>query len=115
MCPCKYCHGEYWHDSEFLDRLQQLRDGLGRRIIVNSGHRCALHNARIGGAPLSEHRRLAVDMAVASHDRGKLLVLARSAGFTGFGFYQNFLHLDRGRARHWFGSTKARTLWANLH
>jgi len=107
---CRHC-GEYYHWPEFLDRLQAVRDRVGRALFVNSAHRCSMHNARIGGAPLSQHLRLAVDISLYGHDHFSLLAAAEDAGFSGFGFYTTFLHLDMGRHRRWYGSQKARELW----
>lgn len=87
------------------------RNRVGRPFHILSGHRCALHNARIGGAPLSQHLRLAADISLRGHDRHTLHDALQEAGFTGFGFYTTFIHADLGPTRHWFGSTKARTLW----
>jgi zinc D-Ala-D-Ala carboxypeptidase len=107
-CPC--C-GEVVFNGHTMDAIQRLRDMVGKPIRVNSGHRCALHNARVGGAPMSAHRRLAFDIDLRGHDRKELAKAAREAGFTGLGYYVNFLHLDTGRKRFWFGSDKAKKLW----
>ena len=107
---CRHC-GEGYVWPEFMDALEALRAKLARPVIILSAHRCALHNARIGGAPLSQHLRLAVDVATYNHDHRALLHAARNAGFTGIGFYAQFLHLDMGRKRHWFGNSKGRDIW----
>lgn len=107
---CRHC-GEGYVWPEFMDALEALRADLGRPVIILSAHRCALHNARIGGAPLSQHLRLAVDIATHNHNRGELLRAAKTTGFTGFGFYAQFLHLDMGRERQWFGNSKGRDIW----
>ena len=107
---CSHC-GERYIWPEFMDKLQALRDLVGKPLKVLSAHRCSLHNARVGGAPFSQHLRLAVDIDLRGHDRLDVLAKARIVGFTGFGFYTNFLHLDLGRARHWFGSNYARKFW----
>jgi len=94
-----------------MDRLQEARESVDRPFDVLSAHRCSLHNARIGGAPLSQHLWLAVDISTLAHDRAALLAGCRQAGFTGFGYYSTFLHIDLGRPRHWFGGQKAKGLW----
>lgn len=93
-CGGRYCGGAYWHAPEFLDRLQALRDRIGRPLHVTSGHRCALWNASVGGAPRSQHKQIAVDLALAGHDRDALYAHARASGFTGFGLARSFIHLD---------------------
>lgn len=94
-----------------MNRLQAARTANGRAFDILSAHRCGLHNARVGGAPLSQHLKLAVDIALSGHDPGHLMKSCQEAGFTGFGFYTTFLHIDLGRPRHWFGNERAKTLW----
>jgi len=107
---CRHC-GEYYHWPDFLNALQAARHDVGRPFHVLSAHRCSLHNARIGGAPLSHHLKLAVDISLLGHDKARLLAGCRRAGFSGFGFYSTFLHIDLGRPRHWFGGQKAKDIW----
>ena len=107
---CRHC-GEDYYWPDFMDRLQQARQLCGRPFHILSAHRCSLHNARVGGAPLSQHLRLAADISLQGHDRAALRRACEAAGFTGFGFYTTFLHIDLGRPRHWFGSGKAKDLW----
>jgi uncharacterized protein YcbK (DUF882 family) len=94
-----------------MDALQGARDQVGRPFHILSAHRCSLHNARVGGAPRSQHLRLAVDIALRGHDPTALHSALRGAGFTGFGFYTTFIHTDMGPKRQWFGSRKARKQW----
>ena len=107
---CRHC-GEYVHNVAFLDGLQAIRDRLNSAVHILSAHRCALHNARVGGAPLSQHLSLAADIALHPHNPHQLLTAARAAGFTGFGYYTTFLHIDMGRPRFWYGSQKAKQKW----
>lgn len=107
---CRHCREGYdWPD--FMDRLQTARSLAERPFHILSAHRCAWHNARVGGAPRSQHLKLAVDIANYNHTRSDLLSACEQAGFTGFGFYTSFLHIDLGRPRRWVGSRKAKTLW----
>jgi zinc D-Ala-D-Ala carboxypeptidase len=102
-CRCQtFCKGEYFHDPVFLDGLESLRAAMKAPIIINSGRRCARHNAAVGGARASMHMRsLAVDISLAGHDRAELARQAVKAGFQGIGFGRNFIHLDRGIQRAW--------------
>ena len=110
-CPC--C-GAFFLDADAMDRLQAVRNALGRPLRVNSGHRCPIHNARVGGAPLSMHKmRIAFDLDLAGHDPSRLLAACRGAGFNGFGFYATFLHVDTGRPRRW-GTKAGRKTWTGL-
>jgi hypothetical protein len=111
-CRGRYCAGEYWHDPGFLDALEALRGRVGRPVVITSGHRCRLWNAALGGAALSQHLSLAVDVALGGHDRWALLAAAEATGFTGIGLARGFIHLDRRRrpARWDYGPT-ARAAW----
>ncbi|GGB57131.1 MULTISPECIES: D-Ala-D-Ala carboxypeptidase family metallohydrolase [Henriciella] len=103
-CGGRFCGGEYWHDAQFLDALETLRAAMrGSPLIITSGHRCAGWNAAVGGAPLSQHKRIAADIALAGHDRFALLRAAGQAGFTGLGLARTFLHVDRrARPTRWY-------------
>jgi hypothetical protein len=88
---------------------------LDAPLHIDSGHRCALHNARVGGAPLSLHKKLAFDIALDQHDPRALAAAAHTAGFTGFGFGQTFLHLDiRAHSAHWFYGKRSKDKWTSL-
>ncbi len=85
-----------------LDKLEWVREKLGRPIIINSAYRDPLYNARVGGAPLSRHKvGDAFDLSIKNQDKEKLYYLCKKAGFTGFGLYKTFLHVDCGPARQW--------------
>lgn len=105
-------NGNYYHDPQFLDRLESLRVAMGRPLVINSAHRSEGHNARVGGVPNSMHRTIAVDISLTGHDRVKLVREAIRAGFTGIGFGATFLHLDcRPRPTAWRYSGTL-TAWA---
>jgi len=44
---------------------------------------------------------LAADISIINQDRNLILRLAKDLGFTGFGYYRTFLHVDLGRKREW--------------
>ncbi len=113
-CQGRYCAGEYWHDPLFLDALQALRHALKGPVLLTSAHRCRLWNAHVGGVPLSQHKKIAADICLQHHGRKRLYHTARRLGFSGFGFYQTFLHLDKGPPRFWFGGSHARTAWQGI-
>ncbi len=101
-CAGRGCRGAYWHDPKFLDALEALQATVSRRLRINSGHRCAVWNALVGGAPDSHHRRIAVDIALRGHDRAALRAAAQAAGFTGIGLARSYIHLDmRTRPATW--------------
>ena len=53
-CPCG-CTRQMV-DSELVEKLQAIRDKLGKAIKVTSGYRCLSHNAAVGGSSGSKHR-----------------------------------------------------------
>jgi hypothetical protein len=110
-----HCCGEMCIWPEALDAIERLRRAVGAPLVINSGHRCALHNARVGGAPLSLHKRLAFDVALAGHNPSHLEHAAHASGFRGFGYGQTFLHLDtRVHAARWFYGKRSKAKWASL-
>lgn len=91
-------------DEQALDKLQALRDRLGKPLIVRSAYRSSAHNRAVGGAPRSKHMDgTAFDIAMANHDPVAFEAAAREVGFLGFGFYprSGFIHIDLDPARQW--------------
>ena len=89
-------------DFEALARLEYLRQLIGKPLYINSAYRDPIHNARVGGAPMSMHKfGKAFDISIKNVDKFELERLAKQVGFTGFGYYNTFLHVDTGRARWW--------------
>ncbi|MBA7554503.1 hypothetical protein ES705_47124 [subsurface metagenome] len=78
-----------------LKKLSALRQAIQRPLIINSGYRCKLYNAKIDGVPTSYHLfGLAADVTVSSMKMEDLLKYAQNIRFGGIGIYDNFLHLD---------------------
>ena len=91
-------------NTEAMDKLQALRDRLGKPLIVRSAYRSPEHNRAVGGATRSKHMDgAAFDIAMSNHDPVAFEAAAREVGFLGFGFYprSGFMHVDIGPARHW--------------
>ena len=67
-------------NTEAMDKLQSLRDRLGKPLIVRSAYRSPSHNRAVGGAPASKHMLgTAFDIAMSNHDPVKFAELhARS-------------------------------------
>jgi len=111
---CRCC-GQLYIWAEALDALERLRAAMNAPLHIDSGHRCGLHNARVGGAPLSMHKKLAFDIALERHNPRQLAQAANESGFTGFGFGQTFLHLDtRAHRARWFYGTRSKAKWTSL-
>jgi len=94
--------GKLTVEPRLLGYLDLLRLRFGSPIIVLSAFRSSYHNAFVGGAPFSSHlRAVAVDLSIVGQDKKQMEQLAREIGFTGFGYYRTFLHIDLGRPRFW--------------
>lgn len=90
-------------DARAAHALQSMRDFLRGPIIVNSAYRSPEYNKKVGGAPGSKHMLgQAFDIRITPFlSREKIHELAKRAGFTGFGDYDTFVHVDVGPARYW--------------
>ena len=89
---------------EAMDKLQALRDRLGKPLIIRSAYRSPEHNRAVGGAARSTHMDgTAFDIAMGNHDPTAFEAAAREVGFPGFGYYprSGFMHIDLGPARSW--------------
>lgn len=103
--------GTFVMNEVALDKLQAMRDIVGKPFNITSAYRSPEHNKKVGGAPQSMHLQgRAFDISTQNHDKQELYDAAVQAGFTGFGFYKTFLHVDDGKPRSW-GSQKARRLY----
>ena len=84
---------------ELLLKLERLRSSWNRVILITSGYRCPAHNAEVGGAINSWHKRgLACDVAVRAGEQEYFRSLALSEGFTKVICYpeRNFVHIELG-------------------
>ena len=94
-------------DEDALDRLEEVRQRIGKPLYLNSAYRSAAHNKAVGGSPTSQHLKgKAFDVRLQGITRTELLKAAKAAGFTGFGQYDSFVHLDTGPARTWDKRTR---------
>jgi zinc D-Ala-D-Ala carboxypeptidase len=94
--------GELLVDEEALDKLQELRQRIGKPLQINSAYRSAKHNKAVGGSPNSQHLHgRAFDISLATVTPLELVKHAKAAGFTGIGRYDTFVHVDTGPAREW--------------
>ena len=104
---CRCGCGTSTVDAELLEVITDVREHFGKPVIINSGHRCAAHNAKVGGAKNSVHLTgKAADIRVSG------LVPSEVANYLdkkypdkfGIGRYPSFTHIDvrDGKAR-WRG------------
>lgn len=100
---CKHC-GQISIAQELVQKLQQLRDQLGKPVTVTSGYRCPVHNRNVGGASQSRHMQgQAADIVVPGVSPAQVARAAERVGFGGVGRYNTFTHVDVGPARRWNG------------
>jgi len=90
-----------------VEALQELREKVGKPLIISSGFRCNIHNATMGGAIYSYHRwGLAVDVLC---PKGLDIETFKDVAmdiktFKGIGVYDDppRLHLDIRQGEPWF-------------
>ena len=88
------CNGSAPMDSEFLSKIQELRDAIGRPIKVTSGFRCNHHNTSVGGAKNSYHTLgRAADIKCLGVGVDQLAECAREI-FNGVIIYKSWVHVD---------------------
>lgn len=91
-------------DPDAMDKLQKLRDILGRPILLTSAYRSKSHNENVGGAKYSLHLRAkAYDIRTQHHGALHLASCAEKAGFGCSRNYpdKGFMHVDTGKQRKW--------------
>lgn len=96
--------GQLIVDEDAMNRLQALRDALGKPLLLTSAYRSPQHNRAVGGAKASKHMEgIAFDVRMENHDPHRFEAAARAAGFSGFGYYprSGFMHIDTGPKRSW--------------
>ena len=100
MCLCGDC-GKYQIEDELATKLDQAREIAGVPFKINSGVRCAKHNADIGGVKGSSH--LSGKAADIRADTGNkyyaILKGLIGAGFTRIGLGKRYIHVDVDHAK----------------
>ena len=87
-CPCG-C-GTQMVDPELAEKLQRIRDVVGKKIKITSGYRCLKRNQDAGGGTNSRHRYgMAADWRLEDRSLNPVAlgILAVEAGFGGVGIY----------------------------
>jgi uncharacterized protein YcbK (DUF882 family) len=82
-------------DYELIEKLQQLRDKIGKPVSITSGYRSVAYNKECGGIPTSNHLLgKAADIKVSGLSPLELAKAADRIGFKGIGVYPTFTHVD---------------------
>lgn len=84
--------------QELLDALEAFRSLVGVPVTINCAYRCAAHNAKIGGAPKSQHvPGRAADVKVrgkTARDLYDLAIQVPAIHGLGVDDHRQYLHLD---------------------
>ncbi len=110
QCGGRYCNGFPVEPAEETVRMaDEVRRRAGVPLTVNSGLRCARHNAEVGGVSNSLHLTgQAVDLS-GSISPAKLHQIAEQVqaemipGRGGLGLYSWGIHIDNGKKSRWNG------------
>lgn len=94
-CKCGNC-GFDTVDVDTLDVLEAVRTHFDAPVVINSGYRCPAYNAKIGGAPSSQHTLgRAADIRVQGVEPGDVYDwLAANYPSASLGRYETFTHVD---------------------
>ena len=110
QCGGRYCDGYPAEPAEETVRMaDEIRRRAGVPLTVNSGLRCARHNAEVGGVSNSLHTTgQAVDLS-GNIAPAKLRQIAEQVqaemipGRGGLGLYSWGIHIDNGKKSRWNG------------
>ena len=97
---CKCGCGSDDISIELVERIQSIREIMGKPIHINSGVRCSHHNAKVGGSGESEHLTgEAVDIRCEdSPSRHELLFLLMKK-FNRIGIAKDFIHVGISKTK----------------
>jgi len=95
-CGCGYGSLIDDVDPQLIEILEDIREQIGRSVVISSGCRCLQHNSNVGGVISSAHTRgRAADILVhGGADRYAVLVAAVFADAAGIGIAKSFVHID---------------------
>lgn len=104
-CPCGECE-PVLPPMALLILLETIRIYYNRPVYITSGHRCADYNAKVGGAPDSQHLTASAADFTLKKIEPKWVAdrLERQpyANLLGIGWYSTHTHVDvRGHAARW--------------
>lgn len=98
-CPCPECKGNPYEINalllELLYQLFQKLKEMGKTVRINSGRRCLIYNASVGGYANSPHVfGKAADIKVEGITLLELAKICVQIGFLRIGIYPNHIHVD---------------------
>lgn len=104
---CKCGCGKIMIAEELVQKLQQLRDRVGKAVNVNSGYRCKIQNKKVGSTDSSPHLMgVAADIKISGMTSKELAIIAEQIGFDGIALINDqSLHLDL-KGRKWYADER---------
>ena len=78
--------------------LEPVRERLGRPIVVNSGYRCPIHNAAVGGVANSQHLRGEAADLHCYDNRRLARIIVELGKFDQVILYPTFVHISFKKA-----------------
>ena len=99
QCDCggMYCAGfPELMEEALLAQVENLRNRLGRPVIITSGVRCGPRNEEVGGVAWSFHKRgAAADLYSPGVPVGTLAALAKDCGLNILPYYRDgYVHVE---------------------
>lgn len=94
---CRCGCGTSTVDAELLQVVTDVREHFGVPVVITSGHRCAKHNANVGGAKNSMHLTgKAADIKVTGIEpmEVRAYLCNKYQDKYGIGAYPTFTHID---------------------
>lgn len=100
---CKCGCGRDTVDVEVLAIAQAVRDHFAAPVEITSGHRCADHNRRVGGARTSQHiYGRAADIKVTGRTPAEVFAFVRAQfPAASVARYPTFTHVDTRSSNQW--------------
>ncbi len=108
-CKCGKCTPQKI-DPALMQLAQAVRNYFGVPVTVNSGYRCAAHNAAVGGASGSQHTLgKALDLVVQGVSVNDVAAYCETLGVPGIIRYDDsgFVHLDTRIGKYWAVHSKS--------
>ena len=97
-CDCGgYCDGfPHAMEPELLEKVEALRQALGRPVIITSGVRCERRNDEVGGVSWSFHKRgAAADLYSPGVAVGEVAAAAQAVGLNILPHYsESYVHVE---------------------
>lgn len=120
-CKCGGNH-EILIDNNLFQKLEQLFKALNcSKIIVNSGHRCTMHDKNVGGNGSGQHTKGTAADIVCYDEAGKKIsskIVCCAAQDIGFGGIANIdstytaTHVDTRSGIKWYGDETVTTAYS---